>query len=96
MFLKHILEFVGITVKTPITVQVDNVGAIYMANNAVTQRTKHIDILYHVIREYIEDGAVKIIFVCTDENVADIFTKNTSQDTYNNHTDRFMDKTNLL
>ena len=56
----------------PITVYVDNVGAIYIANNAVSRRTKHIDIRYHVIREYIDDGIVKIVVVTSENNVADI------------------------
>ena len=35
----------GIKVKLPITVRVDNVGAIFMAENvAVSPRTKHIDL----------------------------------------------------
>jgi len=45
---------------------------------------KHVDIDYHFVRD-IEDGFVKIIFVRTKENQADIFTKNISGPTYEHH-----------
>ena len=54
---------------------VDNIGAIFIAENAVTKRTKHIDTRYHVIREYVSDGIVELKFVRSIDNVADIFTK---------------------
>jgi hypothetical protein len=63
---------------------VDNVGAIFMAENmSATARTRHVDARYHFIREMIVDNMIKVIFVKTDNNKADIFTKNTSQVIYN-------------
>ena len=41
--------------------------------------------LYKKIREYIEDGKVKIVFVKSEENIADIFTKNVNGEIYNKH-----------
>jgi hypothetical protein len=39
-----------IKVKLPIIMKVDNVGAIYLANNAVSgPRMKHVDIRYHFV-----------------------------------------------
>jgi hypothetical protein len=44
-FTVNVLETMGINVRRPIVVRVDNVGAIYMAENAaVSQRTKHMDL----------------------------------------------------
>jgi hypothetical protein len=66
---------VGITILTPIIVKVDNVGAIFMAENVrATSRTKHIDTRYHFVPEFVEDGMIKIVFVKTEDNKADIFT----------------------
>ena len=59
----QVLEFIGTKIEYPKTIHVDNVGSIYIANNAITRRSKHIDINYHVIREYVEDGLIKN-FVC--------------------------------
>ena len=43
---------------------------------------KHVDVRYHYMNEMVLDGFLKIQFVKTKENVADIFTKNASNETY--------------
>ena len=54
----------------------DNQGAIALSkNNKLHQRTKHIDIRYHFIREAVEDGQIRMDYVPTDQNPTDIFTK---------------------
>ena len=86
MFLKQIMEFLGIKVALPIIVRVDNVGAIYLAQNAVSgPRMKHVDIRYHFVRDYIEDGIIKIIFVRSEENDSNIFTKKLGEEAFNKH-----------
>ena len=70
----------------PITVRVDNVGAIFMAENvSVSPRTKHIDIRTKFLTQYIEEGFIKITFVKSDRNLSDGFTKNVSGDIYDTH-----------
>jgi hypothetical protein len=50
MFVKQVLETIGIGLKLPITVKIDNVGAIYLSNNhSLRQRTKHIEIRKHLL-----------------------------------------------
>ena len=91
MFVKMILSFMGVEVRRPITVNCDNVGAIFLGHNAkASARTKHIDIRYHFIREHVIDGIVEIVFVRSEENDADIFTKNVSRATYDKHSSKFM------
>ena len=86
IFVKQILEFLEINVDYPITVHCDNEGAIFLAYNAKnSQRTKHVDIRAHYVREYVEDGVVKIIFVKSEENTADAYTKNVSGVLYERH-----------
>jgi hypothetical protein len=86
LFAKQVLESMGIDLTYPIVIKCDNVGAIYLANNhSVGQRTKHIDTRRHFVREYIEDGVFKIIFVKSGDNDADIMTKNTTEELYNKH-----------
>ena len=54
----------------------DNQGAIALSkDNKLHQRMKHIDIRYHFIREAVEDGQIRMKYVPTDQNPADIFTK---------------------
>lgn len=79
LFIKKVLEFFGVQINFPIIIFVDNMGAIYLAEGKGSKRTKHIDMRYHYVREYVEDGILKIIFVRSQENMADPFTKNVSQ-----------------
>ncbi|KAK1616064.1 hypothetical protein QYE76_021581, partial [Lolium multiflorum] len=60
----------------PLVIYCDNMGAIANAHEPRShKRLKHIKLRYHSIREYIEDGEVKIYKVHTDLNVADPLTK---------------------
>ena len=86
IFIKQILEFLQVEVEFPIIVKVDNVGAMFLANNPVlSQQTKHISVRQHFIREFVEDGIIKVIFVKSKNNDADIFTKNLSKDLFEKH-----------
>ncbi len=58
-----------------------------MSENALTGvRTRHVDTRHHFVREFIEDGFIKVEFVRSVENDAGIFTKNISHDLYVKHT----------
>ena len=47
----------------PMPLEVDNKGAGYMAENDINnKRTKHIDIRYHFIREFIKNGTIDMVF----------------------------------
>jgi hypothetical protein len=60
----------------PLMILGDNQGAIALAkDNKFHARTKHIGLRYHFIREAVEDGKVKMEYIPTADNVADIFTK---------------------
>jgi hypothetical protein len=69
----------------------DNIGAIFMADNATaTARTKHIVAKYHCVREYVECGFLKLVFVNLKDNEADMFTKNVSSELYVKHKGMFI------
>ncbi|GJR49502.1 hypothetical protein Tco_1400023, partial [Tanacetum coccineum] len=54
----------------------DNKSAIALCcNNVQHSRSKHIDIRFHFIKEQVENGVVKLYFVNTEYQLADIFTK---------------------
>jgi hypothetical protein len=58
-----------------------------MSENASTGfRTRHVHTRYHFVREFIEDGFIKIEFVRSVENESDLFTKNVNQMLYAKHT----------
>jgi hypothetical protein len=97
IFAKQVIESMGIKLEFPIEVKVDNTGAIYIANNySIGQRTKHIDVRAHFVREYIEDGILKVVFVRTDDNDADIYTKNTSEELFIKHASKNVESIEML
>ena len=78
-FIVQLLPTRNIEVELSITVYVDNVGAIWLSNNRTTSdKTKHIDIRTSFVKEYQEDGNIIIKFVKSEDNEADILTKNTT------------------
>jgi hypothetical protein len=96
-FVVMILESMGIIVELPIIVRVDNVGAIFMSENASTSsRTRHVDIRYHFVREFVEEGFIRIVFVRSEANISDEFTKNVSGDIYDAHVSEYMAERNAL
>jgi hypothetical protein len=54
----------------------DNQSCIKMTENPMFHdKSKHIEIRYHYIRDMVQRGAVKLQYVGTDEQVADVLTK---------------------
>ena len=85
-FIVQLLQTMNVEVELPITVHVDNVGAIWLSNNRTTSdRTKHIDISSSFVKEYQEDGKIIMKFVNSEDNEADILTKNTTRVIFQNH-----------
>jgi hypothetical protein len=59
-----------------LTIFEDNQSAIKTANNRIhNDRSKHIDVRYHFIRELIEDKKLKLVYCPTQTMIADIMTK---------------------
>nr|GEV08394.1 retrovirus-related Pol polyprotein from transposon TNT 1-94 [Tanacetum cinerariifolium] len=75
IWLKGLLEELGLELNT-MAVNCDNQGAIHLSRNHVFhERTKHINVRYHFIREVLEAKTVKVLKVGTEHNVADALTK---------------------
>ena len=90
-FIVQLLQTMNITVEHPFTVHVDNVIAIWLSNNRNTgDRTKNIDIRTSFVKEYQEDGKIIIKFVKSEDNEADIFTKNTSNIIFQKHQEKLV------
>ncbi|GKB63342.1 retrovirus-related pol polyprotein from transposon TNT 1-94, partial [Tanacetum coccineum] len=61
----------------------DNPSAISISNNPILHsRTKHIDIRYHFIRDYILKGDIELHFISTEYQLADLFTKPLDKPTF--------------
>jgi hypothetical protein len=82
-----------IPVKLPMMVRTDNIGVMFMAENASSGiRNRHIDTRYYFIREHDEDGFMKIVFVKKEAKTSELFTKNVNKDIYERHVIKFLSK----
>jgi hypothetical protein len=61
----------------------DNVSAVYLSTNPVQhQRTKHVEIDLHFVRDRVAIGDVRVLHVPTTSQFADIFTKGLPSSTF--------------
>ena len=89
--MRNVLDGLEVKIKYPIVVRCDSVGAMFLSYNAKTSpRTKHVDIKAHFVREYVDEGIIKIVLVKSKNNDNDIWTKNTDKKTYTRHVVKFM------
>jgi hypothetical protein len=59
---------------------VDNQSAIAYSQNAfISEKTKHIGLKWHFLKDHVEQGTIKLRYPPTDQMVADMLT-NPSQD----------------
>ncbi|GJU83627.1 retrovirus-related pol polyprotein from transposon TNT 1-94 [Tanacetum coccineum] len=74
IWLRGLLEELGVKLNT-VAVNCDNQGAIHLSRNHVFhERTKHINVRYHFIKEVLEAKTVKVLKVGTRHNVVDALT----------------------
>jgi hypothetical protein len=91
LFVKQILEGIGLEIHYPIIIKCDNTGAIYLCDNfSTSQRTKHIDTRHHFVRGYVEENILKVIFVRSEDNDADMFTKNVTEELFKKNSDKVL------
>ncbi|GJU50061.1 reverse transcriptase domain-containing protein [Tanacetum coccineum] len=75
IWLRGLLEELGVELNT-VAVNCDNQGAIHLSRNHVFhERTKHINVRYHFIREVLEAKKVKVLKVGTEHNAVDALMK---------------------
>jgi len=75
-WLRQLLSELHTPLSKTTLVYCDNVSAVYMSSNPVQhQRTKHVEIDLHFVRECVALGDVRVLHVPTTSQFADIFTK---------------------
>ena len=90
-FVLNIMESMHIDVELPVIVRVDNTRAIFIAENVTTtSRANRINTRSKFVREFVQDGVLKIVFVLSEENDSDIMTKNVSAVLYDCHSKRLV------
>jgi hypothetical protein len=76
IWLRMLLSGIGFAPSGPTSILCDNNAAINLSEDpSLHQRVKHVDIKYHFLRERVHSGELKLSYVNTHHNLADIFTK---------------------
>jgi hypothetical protein len=76
LWLRRLLMELGLLEDKPVMLYCDNKAAINIINNLIQHdRTKHVEIDRHFIKDKLDDGIVCMPFVGTKEQITDVFTK---------------------
>jgi len=76
LWIQHLLAEVGLNPSFPAKLWCDNQAALHIASNPVYhERTKHIEVDCHFVREKIQENVISTGYVKTGEQLGDIFTK---------------------
>lgn len=76
VWLRELLREIGFKTLAPTPVYEDNEAALFLSENpATTDRSKHIRLRWHYLRQCVRDGTLKLKRVETKKNAADALTK---------------------
>jgi hypothetical protein len=76
LWMKQTLKNIQVEYDEPIPIYCDNTSTINISKNPVMHsKMKHIPIKYHFLREQVAEKKIRVEYVGTEEQVADIFTK---------------------
>lgn len=75
-WITSLLNDIGIFLKTPLILFCDNLSALYLTTNPLFQeRTKHIEIDYHFVREKVANYSLVTLYVRATNQLGDIFIR---------------------
>ncbi|XP_024018583.1 uncharacterized protein LOC112090760 [Morus notabilis] len=93
LWLRKLLEELQVTVEFPVKLYCENKSAINISLNPVQHdRTKHVEVDKHFIKENVEKGIICMTYVPTQDQVADIFTKGLARQKF----DDFLSKLEMM
>jgi hypothetical protein len=86
MWMNMLLTEMKVKVQTPMIVYCDNQPTIQSSNNDVHHdRTKHIDTRYYFVRDLIHNNTIKVVWINSHSQIADIFTKPLAAQLFQHH-----------
>ena len=93
LHLSYTIEEQGMSFPLPIKLHIDNTAAIAFANNSCFKSNlKHIDCRQEWVKVLRDKGIIEPVYVNTNENIADLFTKILGVRTFENLRDMIMVK----
>lgn len=90
VWIKQFMEELQLSLEQPLPLlgplHGDNQGALALAQNPVNhKRSKHFEVKLHAIREWVAKKVLRVIYVPSQDNVADILTKPVDKPTLEKH-----------
>ena len=86
LYMYHLLESLELEVELPMVLEMDNSGAVDIANSwSVGGRMHHVDIRNYFLHKLKDQGLLVIRHIAGESNDADIFTKNVMSAVFNRH-----------
>ncbi len=86
LYVYRILESLELEVELPMVLEMDNSGAVDIANSwSVGNRTRHVNVRNYFLCELKDKGLLVIKHIAGEQNDADIFTKNVTPAIFDRH-----------
>ena len=86
IFMRGLLREMGVAMDEPTVIRVDNQGAVALAKDRRScHRSRHIQRRYLKIREWVALGEVRVEYVNTSLNPADVLTKALERESFERH-----------
>ena len=86
LFVKRICESIGLKVKLPMQLKINNKGTVDLINgNSVGGRTRHVETRQYFLRGLKEQNIIKSSWIPGSENCTDIQTKNLAKRDFEKH-----------
>jgi hypothetical protein len=88
IWILQLLSSIHLTRHNATPIYIDNTAAEALAKNPVYhQRSKHIDVKYHWLRQHINSTYIDLLHVMSEKNYADMFTKMQVPVLFHQHSD---------
>ena len=86
VYLRVLLRGFGYTQKKPTEIWEDNASCIMMSENPNNRdRSRHVDVKVHYLRDLVRDGHVKLVKCAGTQNVSDALTKSLARPAFEKH-----------
>ena len=86
LYLRALLKGLACPQHQPTQLWEDNASCILMSENPTNrERSRHVDVRVHFLRDMVRDGAVKLIKCAGEHNVADVLTKSLPKPAFHKH-----------
>ena len=83
--MKQTLQDIKVVCDEPTVNHCDNTSAISLSKNPIQHsKAKHIPIKYHYLRELVANKKIRLQYIQTQEQAANIFTKPLNRDVFEN------------